>query len=82
MRLMIGLGKDGIPAILFYDEKAKESFVLSDFIVRMGKLGEERIQIDCSKSKTAIDISGPKGKGTAFIGMMDGQPAVALSPDN
>jgi hypothetical protein len=78
-RLLIMTGNNGTPGIIFHDEKGKETFALSDFLIRMGKIGEEHIQIDRNESKTAINISGRKGKGTAFIGMIDGQPSVALS---
>jgi hypothetical protein len=78
-RMLITLGDKGMPGILFYDEKGKEALALSDFIIRMGKIGEEHIQIDRAQSKTAITIAGPKGKGSAMIGMFDGQPSLALS---
>jgi hypothetical protein len=77
--MMIVLGDEGVPAILFKDETGKESLALSDFLIRLGKIGEENIQIDRVESKTAITIAGRKGSGTAVIGMFDGQPSLALS---
>jgi hypothetical protein len=78
-RMLITMGDKGMPGILFKDENNKETLALSDFLIRMGRIGEEHIQIDRDKSKTAMTIMGPKGKGLAMIGIADGQPALALS---
>ena len=53
--------------------------MLSDFLVRLGKINEEQIQLERKDSKTMIHINGRKGSGSATIGMINGQPAVALS---
>jgi hypothetical protein len=76
-RILISTGDKDVPCILFYDEKGKETLALSDFLIRIGKIGEDNIQIDRAKSKTAITIAGKKGK--AILGLLDGEPCFALS---
>jgi hypothetical protein len=77
-RMLISMGDKGVPCIIFKDSKGKETLALSDFLIRMGNIGEEHIQIDRAESKAAISITGRKGKGFATIGMFDGQPSLAL----
>jgi hypothetical protein len=75
-RLLISMGNKGVPAIIFKDEKGNESFVLSDFIVRLGKIGEEQIQLERKDSTTLIHIQGRKGSGSASIGTSTVSPAL------
>ena len=63
--------------IIFKDKKGKEDLALSGFLIRLGNHNGEHLQIDRAQSKTAISFSGKKG--SAFVGLIKGQPAVTLS---
>ena len=78
IRLQIGLGRDGVPLIIFRDKNGRESFCLTDEHVRFGRAKEEQIEFQRAKSKVTLTVRGKKGAGMAAIGVVEGQPCVAL----